>query len=212
MDPPEGAGNRPADAPEAAAGNGSRALSLIDDWQKYLVAVAALFTVVAQLFSAVENQWKLAIVTLMVALVLGTLFALTHRAMPDPRKARAARALLILFLIAVPLFSMVGLFVYSYLPRLTEKGTRVAVARFVGPKLPAPYDDCRPSDMLVHTMSQIGSRFGLTTTFELPYDIDPDNRWVRWWTRSHGFFEAADVLVYGEYTLRDGPDEKPGPD
>jgi tetratricopeptide (TPR) repeat protein len=209
MDPPEPRDPRPPDAAQAAAGNGSGPLSQIDHWQQYLVAVAALFTVVAQLWSAVENQWKLATVTLTAALVLGALYALAHRAVRDPKMVRLTRALLILFLIAVPLCSMVGLFMYSYLPRLVEKGTRVAVARFVGPKLPAPYDDCRPSDMLVHTLSQIGNRFGLITPFELPYSIDPDNRWARWWTRSHGLFEAADVLVYGEYTLRAGPDGKP---
>ncbi len=178
------------------------ALTALDRWKQYLVAVAAILTVAAQLWSAIENQWRLAAITLLLAIVIVISYVLTHR-VPErnPRRAEAVRLAMIGLLIAIPLCSLAGLYVYSYLPRTLETGTTIAVARFEGPPLPAPYEQCRPSDMLVHTLARVGARFGGLSVFELPYSIDPDNRWAQQWAQAHGSFEAADVVVYGEYTL-----------
>jgi tetratricopeptide (TPR) repeat protein len=109
---------------------------------------------------------------------------------------------MIWLLFLIPLGSLVGLAAYSYFPRTQEKGaTTIAVAEFDGPPLPDPYQDCRPSDMLIHTLSRVGARYGGLKAFELPYSIKPDNRWASWWAQFHGGFEAADVIVYGEYIL-----------
>ena len=53
--------------------------------------------------------------------------------------------------------------------------------------------------MLVHTLTKVGARLGGVRAFELPYSIDPDNRWATSWAEFHGSFEAADMTVYGEY-------------
>ncbi len=112
----------------------------------------------------------------------------------------AIRIGMILLLIAIPVCSLAGLFAYSYLPRITEGDTTtIAVAEFTGSPLPDPYKDCRPSDMLVHTLTKVGARLGGVRAFELPYSIDPDNRWATSWAAFHGSFEAADMTVYGEY-------------
>ncbi len=178
-------------------------LVALDRWKQYLVGIAAVLTVAAQLWSAIENQWRLAAITLVLAIVIAALYALSHRVPSgaDRRRFEAFRLAMIGLLIAIPLCSLVGLYAYSYLPRALETGTTIAVARFEGAPLPAPYQDCRPSDMLVHTLARVGGRFGGLRVFELPYSIDPDNRWAQQWAQAHGSFEAADVIVYGEYTL-----------
>jgi tetratricopeptide (TPR) repeat protein len=189
-------------------------LAALSRWQQVGLAVAGVLTVAAQLWIAVEKQWQLTAVTAVIALVAIALYVLSHRGvLRDPRMAAFARYGAIALLIAVPVLSMAGLFAYSYLPRLRERGTTVAIARFDGPPLPAPYDNCRPSDMLLQTLAQIADRFGGVTVFELPYSVHPTNRWARFWAQSHGWFEGADVIVYGEYSLHRSAkhvtDEKP---
>jgi hypothetical protein len=76
------------------------------------------------------------------------------------------------------------------------------VARFEGPPLPAPYDACRPSNMLARTLSDVAKRFQHLAAFELPYTIHPSELFADTWAVAHGWFEGADVVVYGEYTLR----------
>jgi tetratricopeptide (TPR) repeat protein len=176
-------------------------LTSLDRWKQYLVAAAAILTVAAQLWSAVENQWKLASVTLILAVIIATLYLISHRvSIGSPQMNAALRFAMILLLVAIPICSLVGLGAYSYLPRLAEGDTTtIAVAEFSGPPLPEPYKDCRPSDMLVHTLTKVGGRFGGVRAFELPYSIDPGNRWATSWAQFHGTFEAADVIVYGEY-------------
>jgi tetratricopeptide (TPR) repeat protein len=177
------------------------ALRALDQWKQYMIAFAAVLTVAAQLWSAIEDQWKLALVTLLIALVVLALYVISHRLPSDSKKAGLVKTATICLLIAIPLTSLVGLYSYSYLPRVIESGTTIAVARFVGPKLPEPYEDCRPSDMLVQTLTRVGARFGGLRVFELPYSIDPNNRWAKQWAQAHGSFESADVVVYGEYSL-----------
>jgi tetratricopeptide (TPR) repeat protein len=178
-------------------------LGSLDQWQRYLVAVVALLTVVAQLWGIIENRWQLVVVTLVALVVLGSIYAISQQyIVKHPVSARAIRIATIGLLIGVQLCALVVLFFYSYYPRLDEQGkTRIAVAVFDGPPLPAPYKECRPSDMLVHTLEHVSARFGGLTAFELPYSVNPDNRLARTWARFHGWFDAADVIVYGEYIL-----------
>lgn len=192
--------NTPSDGD---SGSQSGVLGSLDRWKQYLVAIAAILTVVAQLWGIVENQWKLASITLLLAALIVALYVVLHRVpIGQPKVAETLRLSMIGLLIAIPLCSLAGLYLYSYLPRQLERGaTTIAVAEFAGPPLPDPYKDCRPSDMLVHTLVRTSARFGGVTAFELPYSIQPDNRWASQWAQFHGLFEAADVIVYGEYTL-----------
>lgn len=185
------------------SGSRSGVLESLGRWKQYLVTVAAILTVVAQLWGIVENQWKLASITLLLAAVIVALYVVSNRIpIGQPKVAETVRLSMIGLLIAIPLCSLAGLYLYSYLPRQLERGTTtIAVAEFSGPPLPDPYKDCRPSDMLVHTLTRTSARFGGVTAFELPYSIQPDNRWASQWAQFHGLFEAADVIVYGEYTL-----------
>lgn len=178
-------------------------LKSLDTWKRYLIAVAAILTVAAQLWGIIENQWKLAGITLILVVMIAALYFISHRIpIENPRLAAAVRVTIICLLIAVPVCSLSGLAAYSYLPRLTEGDlTTIAVAEFSGPTLPDPYKECRPSDMLAHTLTKVGGRFGGVRAFELPYSIDPDNRWATTWAEFHGTIEAADILVYGEYIL-----------
>ncbi|MBV8532010.1 MAG: hypothetical protein JO104_11900 [Candidatus Eremiobacteraeota bacterium] len=196
--PPDSAGDKPREA----------GLAALDHWKRYLVAVAAVLTTLAQLWSIVENQWRLGVVTLLLAAIVVALYSLSHRRSAkspltalERRREEVLRLAMIAALIAIPTLSLVGLYAYSYLPRALESGTTIAVARFEGDTLPEPYKECHPSDMLVQTLSRVGYRFGGLRVFELPYSIDPDNRWAEWWAKTHGFFEGADIVVYGEYTL-----------
>jgi hypothetical protein len=183
-------------------GNDGDAVAALDRGKRLLVGVAAILTLVAQIWSLIENQWKLGLITLLLIAVAAAIYTLSHRIPTrDARQAEILRSSMIALLIAIPLLSIVGLYSYSYLPRALESGTTIAVARFAGPPLPEPYKDCRPSDMLVRTLERVGQRFGDLRAFELPYSIDPDNRWAEQWAEAHGTFEAADVIVYGEYTL-----------
>jgi len=55
--------------------------------------------------------------------------------------------------------------------------------------------------MLVHTLSNIGARYGGLTAFELPYSVNPDNRLARNWAQLHGWFDAADDRLRRLYAL-----------
>jgi tetratricopeptide (TPR) repeat protein len=191
--------------PKAQGEGSSRSglLGSLDTWQRYLVAIVALLTVVAQLWSILEDRWLLALVTLAIVVVLVGLYALSHRFVgAHPKSTRVLRITIVGVAVALQVSALVLLFFYSYFPRLEERGTtRIAVAMFDGPPLPDPYKECRPSDMLVHTLSRVGDRYGGITAFELPYSVDPDNRLAHNWAQLHGWFDAADVIVYGGYTL-----------
>lgn len=182
----------------------SGVLEFMDRWRRVLVAVVALLTVVAQLWSLIENRWQLAIGMLILMAVAGAFYAASRKFLNQrPLSAQALEATMIGLLVAIPVIALAILFLYSVLPREQEAGTSttVAVAEFDGPPLPDPYKDCRPSDMLVHTLSRVGARFGGLKAFELPYSISPDNRLANLWAQFHGWFDAADIIVYGEYTL-----------
>jgi tetratricopeptide (TPR) repeat protein len=189
--------------PDGESSSRSGLLGSLDTWQRYLVAVVALLTVVAQLWSILEDRWLLAVVTLAIVVVLVGLYALSHRFVAaHPISARAFRITIVSIAVALQVVALALLFFYSYFPRLEESGTtRIAVAVFDGPPLPDPYKECRPSDMLVHTLLSVGDRYGGLAAFELPYSVDPDNRLARNWAQLHGWFDAADVIVYGGYTL-----------
>lgn len=176
-------------------------LKSLDTGKRYLIALAAILTVAAQLWGIIENQWKLAAITLILVVIIAALYFLSHRIpIKDPRRAAAVRVIMIALLIAVPVCALSGLAAYSFWPRLAEGDvTTIAVAEFSGPPLPDPYKECRPSDMLAHTLTKVGGRFGGVRAFELPYSIDPDSRWATPLAEFHGTIEAADILVYGEY-------------
>ncbi|HTA54978.1 MAG TPA: hypothetical protein VK755_09590, partial [Candidatus Acidoferrales bacterium] len=184
------------------------ALAALDRSKQYLVAVAGILTVATQIWSIIEAQWRLAAVTVVLASIVVALYVVSHRiATQDQAKAAALRRAAIGFLIATPLVSILALVWYSYVPRYLESGTTIVVARFVGPKLPSPYQECRPSDMLVRTLARVGERFGGLTAYELPYSVDPENRFAELWAEFHGTVDAADVIVYGEYTLHSSSSE-----
>lgn len=191
------------DKPDTGGGSAPKTgfLETADRWKQYLVAVAAILTVAAQLWSIVENQWRLASVTLILAVAVVALYVVSHRfPLKNGRAAKALRVAMILVLILIPVCSLAGLFAYSYLPRLTEgETTTIAVAEFSAPPATETLKECRPSDMLVHALNKVGARYGGIRAFELPYSIDPDNRWATDWAEFHGWFEGADMTVYGEY-------------
>jgi hypothetical protein len=189
--------------PDGESSSRSSLLGSLDTWQKYLVAIVAFLTVVAQLWSILEDRWLLVIVTLAIVLIVAALYVGSQRYLKDhPVSARAFRIAIVGAAVAMQIGALTLLFFYSYFPRLEERGqTRIAVALFDGPVLPDPYKECRPSDMLVRALSRVGDRFGGLTAFELPYSVNPDNRLAANWAQFHGWFDAADVIVYGGYTL-----------
>ena len=78
-------------------------LETADRWKQYLVAIAAILTVVAQLWGIIENQWRLAGVTLILAIAIVALYFVSHRVpIKSPRVAAWARVGMILLLIAIP--------------------------------------------------------------------------------------------------------------
>lgn len=190
-----------------------RSLTSLGLVKQYAVAVAAIGTALAPIWSFVQGQWKVTVLTLVLALLAGALYLVFRRLPREHRiQAKALKRWIVGLLFATPLLSLTALAVYIYLPNTLEPDiTRIAVARLVGPTLPEPYQDCRPSDMLVHTLSRVGDRFGTIKAFELPYSIDPDARWAQAWAQLHGISEHADVTVYGEFNLYNTPtnrDEK----
>lgn len=197
-------------APEQTPEAQSKGLRFLSSAKQYAVAVGALLTALAPLWSIVEDRWRLALLTLVLGLMLVAMYFVFRKVPEHSRRAKALRFAMAALLVLIPLISLSALFTYSYLPRMQEAGTTIAVARFVGPKLPAPYEDCRPSDMLVHTLDRVAARFGSPNAFELPYSIDPDDRWATFWANFHGWFEAADVTIYGEYTLYASGDHATG--
>ncbi|HTA54517.1 MAG TPA: hypothetical protein VK755_07235 [Candidatus Acidoferrales bacterium] len=187
-----------------------RSLATLGVARQYAIAIAAIATALAPIWSFVQGQWKLTVLTLVLALLAGALY-LVFRRLPDQHRgqAKALKRWIVGLLFATPLLSLTALAVYIYLPNTLEPDvTRIAVARLVGPTLPEPYQDCRPSAMLVHTLSRIGDRFGTIKAFELPYSIDPDARWAQSWAQLHGISEHADVTVYGEYNLYNTPTDR----
>jgi len=188
-------------APDQSPDSQSKALRGITLAKQYAVALGALVTAVAPLWSIVEDRWKIALTTAVLGLMLVAMYFVFRRVPEHSRQAKVLRLAMITLLVLIPVISISALFAYSYLPRMQETGTTIAIARFAGPTLPQPYEDCRPSDMLVHTLSRVAARFGSPKAFELPYSIDPDDRWAAQWADFHGWFEAADVTVYGEYEL-----------
>ena len=166
------------------------------------VAAVSLLTAFAQAWVVIEQKWLISIVTLLLAALCVTLyFIFGRRHVKDDATAVAVRRIALGVLLFTPLLAGIWLYAYSALPRLKEDGNTLAVARFAGPPLPAPYDACRPSAMLVHALSQVAEQYHHFAVFELPYEIAPDGRWAKVWAQGHGSFEAADIIVYGEYTL-----------
>ncbi|HEY4433014.1 MAG TPA: hypothetical protein VGM99_01320, partial [Candidatus Cybelea sp.] len=189
--------------PDEKSSSHESLLGSLDTWQKYLVAIVAFLTVVAQLWSILEDRWLLVIATLAIVLIVAAVYFLSQRYLKEhPVSARAFRIAIVGAAVAMQVGALALLFFYSYFPRLEERGqTRIAVAVFDGPPLPDPYKECRPSDMLVRSLGRVGDRFGGLTAFELPYSVNPDNRLAGNWAQFHGWFDAADVIVYGGYTL-----------
>ncbi len=166
-----------------------------------LVGVVAFLTAASQAWALFEKQWLLSTIAIALALVAVALVALTHRSPKTGAAAIPIRAGAYATLVAVPLLAMVALFLYSYLPRLDGEGNTIAVARFAGPPLPAPYDSCRPSAALVNTLAGVAHTFGHLTAFELPNTIEPNGRWSEALARLNGWTEGADVVIYGDYEL-----------
>jgi len=121
--------------PDGGSSSRSGLLGSLDTWQRYLVAIVALLTVVAQLWSILEDRWLLAVVTLTIVVVLVGLYALSHRFVAaHPISTRAFRITIVASAVALQVVALVVLFFYSYFPRLEESGTtRIAVAVFDGP-------------------------------------------------------------------------------
>ncbi|HMD02348.1 MAG TPA: hypothetical protein VKG44_05220 [Candidatus Baltobacteraceae bacterium] len=178
-------------------------------WQKIGLAAAGVLTAVAQLWLAIQKQWQLTVVTLLLAAIVTALYYLffRHWAAGDERKRQIARWSAIAVLIGIPVIAMLGVISYSYLPRLRESGNTIAVAQFGGPALPKPYENCRPSAILAHALADVSDRFHRITVFEVPYSIEPDRRWTDFWAQSHGWFDSADVIVYGDYDLAKSADK-----
>ncbi|MGP6159021.1 MAG: hypothetical protein ACLPYS_16190 [Vulcanimicrobiaceae bacterium] len=178
------------------------------------VAAVSLLTAFAQAWVVIEQKWVISIVTLLLAAVCVTLYVtFGHRGVKDDASSALIRRTALGVLLLTPVLAAVWLYAYSALPRLKEDGNTLAVARFAGPPLPPPYDSCRPSAMLVHSLSPVAEQYHHFTVFELPYEIAPDGRWAKIWAQGHGSFEASDIIVYGEYTLHKsaaaGGDAKP---
>ena len=198
-------GNEPTGEAPRKAENGvtpDAVLARLDSWQKVGLAIAGLLTLVAQLWLALQKEWRLTAVTLVLAALAVALYTVFRRRTKiDARKQRAARWAAIATLIGIPIASMVFLFAYSYLPRTKASGNTIAISRFDGPPLPAPYESCRPSAMLVQALADVADRFHRIEVFEVPYSVDPERRWAGFWAKSHGWLDAADVIVYGDYNL-----------
>ena len=179
---------------------------LLERWQTLFVVLAAVLTGLANVVAILEKQWSLLIAPALLGVMALAILSLLARR----RGSRLAGGLLrpglhqnwaIAILVGVPVISLLSFFCYVFLPRINEDGTRIAVARFAGPDLPKPYESCRPSDMLVDRLEDVTDEYGHLHAFELPYVIDPNGRWAQALAKVHGFFESADVVVYGEYTL-----------
>ena len=78
--------DRNSSRPSKASSEGL--LETADRWKQYLVAVAADSTVAAQLWGIVENQWRLAGVTLVLAILI---VALTSFRIAFPSRIRERR-------------------------------------------------------------------------------------------------------------------------
>src|SRR5215469_5468515 len=92
----------------------SGAVASMDRWQRWLVAVAGLLTVIVQLWSIIEARWQFALVTLLLVLIIAALYALSHNYLKQhPIPAQAFRNTLIGLLVAVPLLALVMLYLYS---------------------------------------------------------------------------------------------------
>jgi tetratricopeptide (TPR) repeat protein len=189
-------------------------LAQIDYWQKIGLAVAGLLTLTAQLWLAIQKQWQLTVVSLVLAALVVALYTIFSRRVGrvDARRHRFARWSAIATLIAIPLASFIFLLLYSYLPRTHTAGNAIAISRFDGPALPEPYDACRPSTMLARAISDVAERFHRLEVFEVPYSVEPDSRLASFWARSHGWLDAADVIVYGDYSLSKSDDKLIHPD
>jgi tetratricopeptide (TPR) repeat protein len=168
------------------------------------VGLVSVMTAIAQAWVVIEQKWLISIVTLLLTALCVTLYFLFgRRQVKDDAAAALIRRTALGVLLLTPVLAAVWLYAYSALPRLKEDGNTLAVARFAGPPLPAPYESCRPSAMLVDALQQVAEQYHHFAVFELPYAIAPDGRWAKVWAQGHGSFEAADIIVYGEYTLHE---------
>jgi hypothetical protein len=178
----------------------------LNGWHALIGGIIALLTVVANLEGFLEKQWKLAAVTFVVAL-MGAAFCViadrrqTIRSSPFAKFMRVGAFLVLIGTVPV---ALIGLLCYALSPRLAPDHAPIfAIARFDGPDLPDPYKECRPSDMLADSLTDVAKRFHQIVAFELPYVVEPDGRWAELWARTHGWLQGADVVVYGEYSLLD---------
>jgi hypothetical protein len=183
----------------------------VEALQKAALTLAGVLAAITQLWLAIEQQWQIAVVTLILLLVVMSTYFLFFRrwAATDERLHTIARWSAIATLVAIPIVSMLSLAAYSFFPRITGNGNTVAVSTFEGPALPPPYDKCRPSEVLVRALADVRDVFGHIDTFEVPYSVDPDGRFSTFWARAHGLLDGADAIVYGNYTLaKSNPDLK----
>lgn len=176
----------------------------VDRAQRFVVALTALLAAGANLLIFLEKQWLVAALTILLG-VLGAAFyvAARNKRKPNVEEALFTRVAARGVLVAVALFTIAAALIVTVTPRLYERGTIFAVARFVGPPLPSPYGDCRPSDRLAQTLADVGHDYQNVSAFELPYAIDPGGRWAGMLARWHGFLQGADTVIYGEYSFAD---------
>lgn len=175
----------------------------VEALQKAALTLAGVLAAITQLWLAVQQQWQIAAVTLILLLVVVSLYFLFFRrwAGANEQMRHIVRWSAIAALIGIPIAAMLGLIAYSYLPRINGTGNTVAVSTFAGPPLPHPYEKCRPSEVLVRTLADVRDVFGHINVFEVPYSIDPDGRFAALWARGHGLLDGADAIVYGNFTL-----------
>jgi tetratricopeptide (TPR) repeat protein len=179
----------------------------LNTWERLVAIVVAVCTALANLKLLLEQQWVFVVVMLILSGLGVAVYVVSHqRIVANSRHAKLVRFAAISSLVSVPLITFVTFGLITISPRVTEHGPIFAIARFQGPVLPPPYQDCRPSDMLADAISEVGRDYAHVSAFELPYVIDPNGRSAKWWAIGHGFLEAADSVIYGEYSLVD--DEK----
>ncbi len=152
---------------------------------------------------AIQQYWLLLVVSGALYLLVITLNAAFHANNESPEKRRLAERKARVSLFGIASVSSIALFLYSYAPRTqllgSTPGSTIVISKFAGPKLPAPYEDCRPSEELVHALTDVADRYGWLHVNEVPWGVDPNTRWSNSWAKTHGWFEAADVIVYGDY-------------
>jgi tetratricopeptide (TPR) repeat protein len=174
----------------------------IKGWHALIAGVVLLFSAVADLEGFLRARLRLAMFTFIVAVIVSALWTMFDRR-PSIRSSHLARVVRVFAtIVGVGMASTFG--AYSIAPRFAaDHAPTFAIARFDGPDLPKPYAKCRPSDVLADSLTDVANRFHRLRAFELPYSIEPDDRWADTWAFLHGWIQAANTVVYGEYSLVD---------